>query len=63
MEKPNLIADKYTGKNCKLDGKPAKITGRLLKFAIVSQLPDGLSAEFSWDAVKRIMERNAQFKS
>lgn len=49
--------------NATLNGKPARITGRLLDYAVIGQIdnPD-IKVEFSWDAVRRIMERDGRFK-
>ena len=50
------LADLWAGAECTLDGVPAKIQGRKLAFAKVSQLEDpGESVEFSWEAVNRVM--------
>lgn len=46
-----------------LDGKPAKITGRLLDFPVVRILYTTTSVEFAWETVKRIVEFDRQFKS
>lgn len=57
------IAERYTGKPCLLDGKPAKITGRNNQFATVATLPDGPSYVWAWPTVARIMEHDRRFKS
>ncbi len=46
-----------------LDGQPAVIAGVRCKFATVAQVPEGLSYEWSWDTVARIVARGGQFKS
>lgn len=52
-----------------LDGKKAKICGRLRDFAQVVQYqhiydcPRPISAEFSWEAVQRIVANDGAFKS
>ena len=50
-------------KGCTLDGKPALIYGRLNRFAIVAQVGGPLDVEFSWKAVKRIMDKDQRFSS
>lgn len=52
---PRQMANTWSGKECTLDGKPARITGRLNEFATVATIPDGPSVEFSWQTVDRIM--------
>ena len=47
----------------RLDGKPATIKGRLNKFATVAQIESALSCEFSWPAVKRILNKGGNFKT
>ena len=56
------VKDEYAGRRCTLDGHPAKITGRLLPFAIVGTHFGGLAAEYSWEAVVRIMAKGGDFK-
>jgi len=46
-----------------LNGRPAKIVGRLNHFASVVQGPDGLRVEYSWNAVARIMTKDRAFKA
>jgi hypothetical protein len=46
-----------------LDGKPAVISGYRNSFAKVTQLSTGLSAEWSWEAVERIVAKGGKFKS
>lgn len=46
-----------------LNGKPAVISGYRNPFAAVIQLSTGLSAEFSWEAVERIVAKGGEFKS
>ena len=58
------IADKYAGQPCTLNGKPAKIMGRLEPFALVGQLPQGLAVEFAWETVDYVMtERDGAFNT
>ena len=46
-----------------LDGVPAVIGGVSNRFAKVTQLPHGLSAEWSWEAVARIVANGGNFRS
>ena len=54
-------ADRYAGETCTLNGKGAKITGRLQRFARVSCLCTSRGASFSWSAVARIMAAGGSF--
>jgi hypothetical protein len=44
-----------------LDGRPAIVSGASRPFAIVTDRATGLSAEWSWQAVARIMARGGTF--
>ena len=58
------LANNWSGSPCTLDGRPAKITGRLNPFATVASLdPSYPAAEFSWEAVNRVMWTDAKFVS
>ncbi len=47
-----------------LDGVPAAIMGRREDFATVGQLPHGLTAQYAWATVARIVEQsNGAFRS
>jgi hypothetical protein len=46
-----------------LNGLPAKVGGVNNRFATVTQLKSGLSAEWSWDAVERVISKGGDFKS
>jgi hypothetical protein len=47
-----------------LNGRPASISGALLRFAIVSDNETGLACEFAWPTVERICnERDGKFFS
>jgi hypothetical protein len=61
-EKDDLVLLSYI-KGCTLDDKPAKIVGRLRRFPIVAQIDEPLEAEFSWEAVKRILDKDGKFSS
>jgi hypothetical protein len=52
-----------TGAKVTLNGEPAKIGGIYRRFATVTQLKSGLSAEWSWEAVERIVAKGGDFKS
>ena len=58
------IAERYAGAPCHLDGRPARVTGRMLRFALIAVLEplDGgttYNVEYSWPAVEHIMEDRA----
>ena len=55
------IAEEWTAQPCTLNGKPAKITGRLNEFATVGALQGWMASEFSWEAVARIMAKGGNF--
>jgi len=57
------IAERWTGKRCTLDSKPARVLGRLNNFATIAQVPDGVKADWCWDTVDRIMSAGGNFKS
>lgn len=46
-----------------LNGQQATIGGVRKPFAVVTQLGTGLSAEWSWEAVERIVNRGGAFVS
>jgi len=51
-----------SGTTCTLDGKTARISGFKLRFAQVWQLDNsGVSGEWSWDAVIRILRADGKF--
>jgi hypothetical protein len=50
-------------KNVTLNGRPATISGLLCDFAIVSQFPTGLQAEFAWQTVERIINNGGNFRA
>jgi len=52
------LADKWAGEKCFLNGKPAKILGRLNRVATIAILPDGPSEQFSWQQVERTMRKH-----
>lgn len=55
----NYVKDKIVGElTVTLNGKPATVKGRLLKFPVIRTL-DGLnSAEFSWETIIRVIREN-----
>lgn len=46
-----------------LDGEPAVIGGRLLKFGFVGTLNGSKRFEWSWAAIERVLNSGGQFKS
>ena len=48
-------------KGTTLNGKPANVSGRLNDFATVAEIKGPLAVAFSWQAVKRIMQRDGVF--
>lgn len=46
-----------------LNGKPAQITGAANRFATITERESGLSAEWSWPAVKLVVDRGGAFLS
>jgi len=58
------LANQWTGETCTLDGEPARVTGRLNRFATVKTIdPSGPIVEFSWEAVDRMMQVGGYFHS
>jgi len=55
------IKEKHIGSKCTLFGKAARISGRKLNFAIVSQLDGNCSIEYSWPCVSRVMNNGGNF--
>lgn len=52
------IASKIT-----LDGKPARITGKMNRFAFIYEIGDILKgSEWSWNAVRRIINKGGAFR-
>ena len=49
------IAERWSGAACLLNGQLAQVVGRLNDFATVRTLGGGVSHEWTWDAVNRIM--------
>ena len=54
--KDQEIADKYAACDCTLNGRPARIVGRMLDYALVRS--EHGQCEFSWFAVARIMQND-----
>lgn len=50
-------------KGCTLNGNPAVVSGYNLDFAKVTDLITGLSAEWAWPTVERILNNGGNFKS
>jgi hypothetical protein len=51
------LADRYAGMACLLNGKLAKVCGRLNPCASVCTLDGGESHEWSWETVAEVMTR------
>lgn len=50
-------------KGITLNGNPAKVTGSEMAFAVIRDKTTGLYAEWSWEAVRRIVAKGGAFKS
>ena len=48
--------------NMTLNGERAKICGRKLDFPVVAQIDGKMEAEYSWEAVKRIVAGGGDFE-
>lgn len=65
----NLIEDKRESVklsrrvNTTLDGEPAVVCGASNRWATVAQINGPLELEFSWEAVKRILDKDGKFSS
>lgn len=46
-----------------LNGRPAKISGACLDYAMVTDRESGLGAEWSWPAVQRIVAKGGAFST
>lgn len=58
------IAERWGGKDCTLDGRPARIVGRFADFPQVRpDDPQFASVEFSWEAVELVMSAGGKFKA
>jgi hypothetical protein len=57
-ERQALCAAKVT-----LDGQPAKVSGFRNEYAKVSIIKSGLSAEWAWETVARIVAKGGRFSS
>lgn len=58
------ISERWTGERCYLDGAPARIVGRLNRFATVApDNPDVPAIDYSWHTVNRVMERGRYFET
>jgi len=63
QKEQKLILLDHALKGCTLNGKPAKICGFKNQFATVAQIDGPLAIEFSWEAVKRIMNKDGKFST
>lgn len=57
------LADKWAGERCYLNGAPAKVCGRLNRFATIAALDSDASAEFAWHTVNAVMNRGRFFET
>ena len=48
---------------CTLNGRPARVWGIKEPFARVEDKETGLSCEFAWETVHRVMSNGGRFKS
>ena len=56
-------ANRHAGEMCTLNGRRAKVMGRLNEFATIGTLEEPfISVEFSWSAVDRIMNNGSNFE-
>lgn len=53
----------FTQAKVTLNGEPAYVMGIYRPFAIVTQKGSHLSAEWSWEAVERVIKNGGHFKS
>ena len=54
--------NKLTDTPVLLNGRPARIIGRLLPYPRVVDMRSDIEAEFSWDAVARTVAAGGRFK-
>jgi hypothetical protein len=54
----DALREAFASVNVTLNGEPAKICGFDNPFATVAQIPSGLSADWSWSAVGRIVDNH-----
>ena len=59
-EKDDLVLLSHV-KGATLDGQPATVMGRLNRFATVGQINGNLTVKYSWQAVKRRMNKDRVF--
>lgn len=45
-----------------VNGKPATISGYSNRFATVTELKTGYSAEYSWEAIRYVMQDDGKFQ-
>ena len=64
MEKPDYEARlSYCAMPCTLDGVEAVIMGARNPFGTVSRRDNGLGADWSWQAIARVMAKGGAFRS
>lgn len=62
-DKKRLLVDLAMKMGTTLNGQPAYVTGYTLPFAKVYDKSSGLSCEFAWETVERILNTGGKFKS
>ena len=57
VQSRQYLADRYAGMACLLNGRLAKVCGRLNSFATVVTLDGGERHDWSWETVENVMTR------
>ena len=57
------IIERWCGRQCYLNGKPAIISGRKNRFATVATLDGSQSFEWNWHTVNRVMYGKMEFST
>jgi hypothetical protein len=57
------IAEQWVGKVCWVNGHPAKVLGRLKRFATIASDNGLVSVEYSWHTVNTIMRTHKEFST
>ena len=55
-------AERWTGCDCTLNGKPARVRGRLCRYAKVGETFGGPEYDWAWPVVDRVMRRDGAFR-
>lgn len=59
----DLAGRAFVGERCTLDGRPAEVIGRRLRFGLVAEYPRGRMVEFAWSTIARVMRAGGAFRS